>query len=132
MKWAQIGFFVEHRKKDRDVRSLTVQFRDWRWLSCQNLFFVNAHKLIEWHGRPARGSRTRCAGYNHVFLATQIIDTPNGKFIRRSHRLSAPRIRPSKPFSAPIVMLFSEAGRNPVRRISTRPTRMGTKKVMFA
>ena len=64
--------------------------------------------------------------------AMQIADTPKGKLILRNHQLSAPSTRENKPFSALMLMLFSEAGRKPVSRINTRPNRIGAKKVMFA
>src|SRR2546423_11265918 len=109
MQGPQVRFFIEDRQEHRDLRLA-------RFL---------LHALANFW----LGFDFAC---DHVFRATQIIETPNGRFMRCSHQLSAPKMPPSNPFSMPMFTLFSEAGLKPVRRISQRPNRIGPKNVMLA
>src|ERR1700686_17989 len=47
MQWTQVGLFVEHRKKNRDVRCVAVCRGNSRGLGFQKLLFVNAHLFRE-------------------------------------------------------------------------------------
>jgi hypothetical protein len=67
-----------------------------------------------------------------VRRATQMAETPSGKFKRRSQNLSAPKICPKTLLKAETLMLFSEAGRTPVSFMIARPRRIGAKKVRLA
>src|SRR6185295_851061 len=108
-KRPEVRLFIKYWKKHRNVRGLAVTFDGpIKCRHCFNLFG------------------------NHIRLATQIIDTPKGKLMRFSHQLSAPNTRPRTPLKAPMLILFSEAGRKPLTRINSRPNRIGPKKLMLA
>src|SRR5215213_7721495 len=66
------------------------------------------------------------------FCATHNPETPNGIFRYLNTKLSAPSSRPSTPFSAGTLMLFSLAAFIPVMRINCRTNSIGRKNVMFA
>src|SRR5882724_7023960 len=130
MQRQEVWFFIVDRKENRNLR---LRARLW-WCSIRNqsffLFVVNFHV----HSIVTRSvgliDRQDCLS-NYAFRATQIMETPNGKFKWRKRKRSAANSFPIMPFRAPIVRLFSETGRRPVTRISSRPKSMGAKKLRF-